>query len=86
MNYYAHARVAATLDSVDAGETLTMSGASSFVDPLPGAVGPPIPDALVDICTRAMAYSAADCLESGRWNAARWEQCREVFKTHVVED
>ncbi len=34
----------------------------------------------------AMAYAAADCLEPDGFNAARWQQHREVFATHVVED
>lgn len=33
-----------------------------------------------------MAYAAADCLEAGGHNAARWASYREVFATHVVED
>lgn len=33
-----------------------------------------------------MAYSAVDCLQDGAFDAARWARCREVFKTHVVED
>jgi len=33
-----------------------------------------------------MAYSAVDCLQDGRFDAARWDRYREVFATHVVED
>lgn len=34
----------------------------------------------------AMAYAAADCLESRGFNNDRWESYREVFAAHVVED
>lgn len=34
----------------------------------------------------AMAYRASECLEGDDWNASRWAQAREHFKTHVVED
>ena len=33
-----------------------------------------------------MAYSAVDCLLEGRFDEARWQAFREVFRTHVVED
>ena len=33
-----------------------------------------------------MAYSAVDCLRSNGFDAQRWEEYREVFATHVVED
>ena len=34
----------------------------------------------------AMAYGAADCLQNGRWNAAKWMRYRKEFEGHVVED
>lgn len=35
----------------------------------------------------AMAYGAVDCLgDDGRFNAAKWAEYREEFRTHVVED
>jgi protoporphyrinogen oxidase len=34
----------------------------------------------------AMAYGAADCLEAGVFDKAKWSRHREVFETHVVED
>jgi protoporphyrinogen oxidase len=34
----------------------------------------------------AMAYAAAECLERGRFDLARWRRHRAVFATHVVED
>jgi protoporphyrinogen oxidase len=35
----------------------------------------------------AMAYAATDCFDvTGRFDAHRWAQHREEFKTHVVED
>jgi protoporphyrinogen oxidase len=34
----------------------------------------------------AMAYCAADCLEAGVFDKAKWSRYREVFETHVVED
>lgn len=34
----------------------------------------------------AMAYAAADCLEDGVFDRARWNEHREVFAGHVVED
>ncbi|HEU4564190.1 MAG TPA: FAD-dependent oxidoreductase [Gemmatimonadaceae bacterium] len=33
-----------------------------------------------------MAYCAADCLENGRFDEAKWREYRRVFATHVVED
>jgi protoporphyrinogen oxidase len=33
-----------------------------------------------------MAYSAVNCLRDGEFDYQRWEQYREVFATHVVED
>jgi hypothetical protein len=33
-----------------------------------------------------MAYSAVDCLQDGRFDQAKWEGYRRIFKTHVVED
>ncbi len=34
-----------------------------------------------------MAYAATDCLGlDGRFNHDRWQECRQVFETHVVED
>ena len=33
-----------------------------------------------------MAYSAAECLKSGKFDDARWAEFRRVFATHVVED
>ncbi len=34
-----------------------------------------------------MAYCAVSCLdESGRFDHARWAECRRIFETHVVED
>ncbi len=34
-----------------------------------------------------MAYSAVNCLdEQGRFDRARWQEYRQIFKTHVVED
>ena len=33
-----------------------------------------------------MAYSAVDCLASGRFDEGKWAEYREIFKTHVVED
>lgn len=34
-----------------------------------------------------MAYAAANCLEAdGRFNQARWQNYRQIFQTHVVED
>jgi protoporphyrinogen oxidase len=33
-----------------------------------------------------MAYSAVDCLQDGRFDQAKWEGYRQIFKTHVVED
>lgn len=33
-----------------------------------------------------MAYAAADCIEDGTFDEARWRAYRDVFKTHVVED
>jgi protoporphyrinogen oxidase len=33
-----------------------------------------------------MAYCAAECLVDGRFDEAKWQQYREVFATHVVED
>jgi protoporphyrinogen oxidase len=34
----------------------------------------------------AMAYAAADCLEDGAFDHARWAQYRKEFESHVVED
>jgi protoporphyrinogen oxidase len=34
----------------------------------------------------AMAYAAATCLQTGAFDAARWQAYRRVFETHVVED
>ena len=34
----------------------------------------------------AMAYAAADCLTDRGFDVPRWEGCRRVFETHVVED
>ena len=37
--------------------------------------------------TLAMAYSAAGCLSpEGKFDHARWAECRKEFETHVVED
>jgi protoporphyrinogen oxidase len=37
--------------------------------------------------TLAMAYAAAGCLSrEGRFDHARWAECRKEFETHVVED
>jgi len=34
-----------------------------------------------------MAYSAVNCLdEQGRFDRVRWQEYRQIFKTHVVED
>jgi len=33
-----------------------------------------------------MAYCAAECLEDGAFNDARWAEYRRIFATHVVED
>ncbi len=33
-----------------------------------------------------MAWAAADCLNKGGFDRARWGQYRQVFETHVVED
>jgi protoporphyrinogen oxidase len=33
-----------------------------------------------------MAYSAVDCLRDGEFDKAAWEEHREIFATHVVED
>lgn len=34
-----------------------------------------------------MAYSAAECFrDDGRFDRARWAECRKIFETHVVED
>ena len=33
-----------------------------------------------------MAYCAAECLENGTFNDARWAEYRRIFATHVVED
>ena len=33
-----------------------------------------------------MAYAAVACLDGAGFDAARWAQYREVFRTHVVED
>lgn len=33
-----------------------------------------------------MAYAAADCLENGAFDEARWQAYRDVFSSHVVED
>ena len=33
-----------------------------------------------------MAYAAVACLDGPDFNRARWNQYREIFKTHVVED
>ena len=34
-----------------------------------------------------MAYSAVNCLDDqGRFDRARWQDYRQIFKTHVVED
>ncbi len=33
-----------------------------------------------------MAYAAAECLGPEGFDANRWAEYREVFKTHVVED
>jgi hypothetical protein len=33
-----------------------------------------------------MAYAAATCLQTGAFDAARWQAYRRVFETHVVED
>ena len=33
-----------------------------------------------------MAYSAVDCLQDGRFDQAKWEGYRQIFKSHVVED
>jgi hypothetical protein len=33
-----------------------------------------------------MAYSAVDCLVDGRFDEDRWNEYREIFATHVVED
>ena len=34
----------------------------------------------------SMAYAAADCLSPAGFDQPKWEQYREVFATHVVED
>ena len=34
----------------------------------------------------AMAYGVADCLQDGRWDAAKWVRYRKEFEGHVVED
>ncbi len=34
----------------------------------------------------AMAYAAAECLESGSFDQARWADYRRLFESHVVED
>jgi hypothetical protein len=35
----------------------------------------------------SMAYAAADCVEwEGRFDHARWKECRRGFESHVVED
>ncbi|MBM4015711.1 MAG: FAD-dependent oxidoreductase [Planctomycetes bacterium] len=34
----------------------------------------------------AMAWGAVDCLDGGRFDAAKWGEYRKVFATHVVED
>jgi protoporphyrinogen oxidase len=33
-----------------------------------------------------MAYAAVECLEDGDFNNQRWQEYREIFATHVVED
>lgn len=33
-----------------------------------------------------MAYSAAECLNDGEFDSARWAAYRDIFATHVVED
>ena len=35
----------------------------------------------------AMGYDAADCIQAdGTWDASRWSNCLEEFKTYAVED
>jgi hypothetical protein len=37
--------------------------------------------------TLATAYAAAACLSpEGKFDQARWAECRKEFETHVVED